>query len=214
MKKAGMVFGMAAAAAMNVQAISYNPHIDGVNAPAGSQFVATGGNLELKTHNGWTGLGISGGAAGGEIDIGQKLTISFNSAQYIDDISLAFLYNGPEYQDGQEIAAIRINGTTEFTLTAVTDTTAAWTGSGTVQNLSTANSNSGAIWNIINPFGLTKVNSIELYPLMYPVGQSAPNLSDFSLRKFHTHSAPDAGATGALLGIGALALAAFRKKNK
>lgn len=201
-----------AAATIQIQAISYNAGIDGTTAPTGALFTPVGGSLSLKTHNGFTGLGISGGASGAEIDLSQKLSITFAGPQTLNDLTLAFLYDGPEYNDGNELAAIKINGT-QYVLTATGSSSSTWTGSGTVQNISLAKSTGGGVWKIINPIGNTPVTSIELYPLPYPTGKWAPNPSDFSLREFNTTAVPDGGATAVLLGFGTLALAALRRKE-
>src|SRR6188474_2065094 len=63
-----------------------------------------------------------------------------------------------------------------------------WTGSGIVQNISPATSDGAAIWKILNPAGNTAMNTIELFPLPYPIGFEAPNPADFSLRAFNTTS--------------------------
>jgi len=213
MKKFELGLAIAAVVAVpQVSAITYHVDVNGLTAAAGSQFIASGGNLELKNHNGFNGLGISGGGSGGEIDLGQKLTINFLTPQVVEDFTVVFLYDGPEYADGHEVAAIRVNGSTEYQLTATGSTSASWTGSGSVANLSPATSDGGAIWKITNPFSATPITSIELYPLVYPVGQEAPNPSDFSLRAFNTSAVPDGGSMASLLGLSAFALTVLRRK--
>jgi hypothetical protein len=168
----------AALAILTTSGISYHADSDGLIPAAGSHFSGTGGSLQIKTHNGFKGLGISGGPSGGEIDLGQKLTIAFDQPQFLLDLTLAFLYDGPEYNDGNELAAVRINGF-EYVLTATESSTVTWTGGGTAENVSPAINTGGGIWRIQNPAGNTPVNSSAL-PLAYPAGKEAPNASDFS----------------------------------
>lgn len=196
--------------AHSAKAISYDVNVNGTTAPAGSHFTPTGGSLEIKNHNGFNGLGVSGGYSGAEIDLDQKLTITFDQPQILQDLTLAFLYDGPEYSDGNELADIKINGV-EYVFTATGSTTATWTGSGSWLNVSPADDAGGAVWKLINPAGNVGVTSIELYPMPYPQGHEAPNPADFSLNAFNTTSAPDAGASALLLALGTLGLAAFKR---
>jgi hypothetical protein len=205
MKQAIAIITSVMALGWHASAISYEAGSDGLTAPAGVSFTATGGNLALKTVAGVVGLGVSGGASGGEIDLGQSLTVSFTSApQYVGALTLAFLYNGPEFGDRREIAAVNVGGT-EYRLQAITATTATWTGFGgdsSVVNLRPASLGSAAVWRIQNPFGDMMVSSFDLYPLSSnPQG----NESDFSLQAFRTkdgpRGVPDAGSTIALLGL-------------
>jgi len=194
-------------------ALSYNAGTDGLLAPAGTAFISSGGGLQLKTVAGWTGLGVAGGASGGEIDIGQKLSVSFSGSKILSDLTIGFLFDGPEFNDLKEIAAIKINGTTEYKLTAIGLTSATWTGLGSVSNLSPADSTGAGVWSILNPFGSMAITSLELYPLSSnPTG----NESDFSLVSFKTTSTsvPDGGATLGMLGIAMTGLALVRRTVK
>jgi len=200
-------------------AISYDASINGLTPPSGVTFTPTGGSLQLKTVAGVVGLGVTGGASGGEIDIGQRLSVAFTDPQYIGAISLAFLYDGPEFGDNFEIAAIKVGGI-EYKLQATSATTATWTGFGgnsAVINLNPAVDPGGAgAWEITNPFGNILVSAFDLYPLSSnPTG----NESDFSLRGFQTRvpeagfPVPDGGSSVALLGLAISGLLGFRRRN-
>jgi len=73
----------------------------------GVSFSAGGGNFDTKFVNGWGGLGVTGGASGSEIDLGQSITMSF-AAQVIADFSVAVPYNGPEFGDYREMAQVAV----------------------------------------------------------------------------------------------------------
>ena len=100
----------------------------------GVTFTSAPGNFIVKSFNGVSGLGITGGATGDEIDIGETAKMSFG-AQVVSDFSVSFLYNGPEFGDWREIAQVTAyNGAAvagTFTLTVGNDGAvpgAAWSG--------------------------------------------------------------------------------------
>lgn len=47
---------------------------------------------------------MTGGASGNEIDIGEWMAASFSSALYVGNVQLAYLYDGPEFNDVNEVA--------------------------------------------------------------------------------------------------------------
>ena len=73
-------------------------------------FSPTGGNLGLKEVNGVKALGVTGGPSGNEIDIkdDQEIGVQKTSGEAFQLVSttLAFLYDGPEFNDYQERASI------------------------------------------------------------------------------------------------------------
>jgi hypothetical protein len=71
----------------------------------GVTFTSAPGNFIVKNLNGFSGLGVTGGATGDEIDIGETVRMSF-AAQVVSDFSVTFLYNGPEFGDWREIAQV------------------------------------------------------------------------------------------------------------
>ena len=156
-------------------------------------FTASGGSLATKTVAGITGLGVSGGVTG-EIGLGQSITISFDQAQYVNSLSLAQLYTAGNYSDGaDEVAAITILGdfgSQTFTLTASEATSATWTGFGSVINLDPAVNNSGALWQLINPFGDLAISSIVLSAADSLAGAGSTN-SDYGFHSMENHGHPD-----------------------
>ncbi len=100
----------------------------------GASLSATGGVLAKKSGNGATGFGVSGGAAGAEIDIDEILHVDFGQPRSVVAIKVLFLYNGPEFGDKAEKASVTADGTT-YTLSVrnnADDAQADWTGPGTV----------------------------------------------------------------------------------
>lgn len=180
---------MCAMAALGNQAfaISFSAATDGATAPAGATFTSSTGSFSLKTYAGWTTLGTTGGPVG-EIPVGQSIKISFAAPQIFNTLTLGRLYDGPEFNDITEIAAVLLSGdVVPFFLKATGTTTASWTGSGVVTNLSPATEPKAAVWQISNPFGNTAVSSLLLYPEPVP---NPKNNSDFGLASFNTRQAP------------------------
>ena len=208
----GIAMGTASA-----QAIVYYANTDLTTAPAGTTFTAVGGDLGTKSQAGFTILGVTGGASGNEIDIGESLTISFETAQIFSSLTLGLLFDGPEYLDYNEIAAVDVNGgISVYNLTANGTTSASWTGSGSVAALGSAVDGGWGGWEISNPFGNTSITSLKLYPLSSlpaPDGTepTRTNESDFGLHAFSTTAVPDDGITLILLGLGLSGLAVGRR---
>ncbi|HET7569878.1 MAG TPA: PEP-CTERM sorting domain-containing protein [Gammaproteobacteria bacterium] len=69
-------------------------------------FTANGGALGLKTMGDVTGVGVTGGASGNEIDIGQSISATSSSGFTLGSVTLAFLFDGPEYNDYEEVASL------------------------------------------------------------------------------------------------------------
>jgi hypothetical protein len=204
-------FILCGACSLETKALSYSAAANGLSFPAGATFTPTGGSLSFKTVAGFTGLGVSSLTAG-EIDIGESISISFTGQpQVFNQLTLGFLFDGPEFGDLKEIAAVRINGTTEYKLTAMGATSASWTGSGSVLNLSPATDAGAGVWSITNPFGDTAIKKLELYPLSSNPGG---NESDFSLISLNTRNVPEGGSTLGLFGLALSALAIYQKRAK
>jgi len=189
----------------------------------GVSFAAGGGNFDTKFVNGWGGLGVTGGASGSEIDVGQSITMSF-AAQVIADFSVALLYNGPEFGDYREMAQVAVyNGATllgKYALTVGADGSspgAGWTGFGAVSNLSAPTSSGGAAWLVSgNPFGnvaATKLVFTALTSNLCQTAGSCNNQSDYVVSAVHAVPEPE---TYALLaaGLGAVAFVARRRRQR
>jgi hypothetical protein len=198
------------ACSLETKALSYSAAANGLSFPAGATFTPTGGSFSFKTVAGFTGLGVSSLTAG-EIDIGESISITFTGQQVFNQLTLGFLFDGPEFGDLKEIAAVRINGTTEYKLTAMGATSASWTGSGSVLNMSPATDAGAGVWSITNPFGDTAIKKLELYPLSSNPGG---NESDFSLISLNTRNVPEGGSTLGLFGLALSALAIYQKRAK
>ena len=203
LKYIAAVAGVLAVSMINSQAITYNAAINGTSAPSGVTFTAIGGSLGLKTQGPTTILGVTGGASGNEISPGQALKITFDAPEKITSLSLGLLYNGPEYQDFNEIAGILVNGSVSvpFTLTAVGETIALWTGSGTVTNISPAVKGLGGEWEITNPFGSLLITELYLFPIANLPGQIGGSPTEFGLSGFQT---PDSGSMAMMMGVSLL----------
>ncbi|WP_022662549.1 hypothetical protein [Paucidesulfovibrio longus] len=194
-------------------ASAYSITVDNYAGLSGVDFTASGGSLATKTVAGITGLGVSGGVTG-EIGLGQSITISFDQAQYVNSLSLAQLYTAGNYSDGaDEVAAITVLGgfgSRTFTLTASEATSATWTGFGSVLNLDPAVNNSGALWQLINPFGDLAISSIVLSAADSLAGAGSTN-SDYGFHSMETTATPIPGAVW-LLGSGLLGLIGLRRR--
>lgn len=189
-------------------AITYDAATDGTDFNGGS-FSADGDALQVTDISPFGSyLGVVGGEGGPEIGTDENIIISFDKAMRFDYLTIGLLFDGPEYGDPFEIAAAYADAT-EYTLTANGSSTAAWTGSGTVTNLSESNLGTAAIWRIDNPFGSLAVTSLELYAKPSVLGTPDGGESDFGLVGF---GVPDNGATLALLGVALTSLAFFRRK--
>ncbi len=118
---------------------------------------ANGKKIGEKTVNGAKGLGVVGGSAGNEIDIGEQLDVQLPAGYTVTTLQILFLFNGPEFGDNMEQASITTkdqatNETITYTLTASGEDTAVWTGPGTVSNCGATTSSGTGCFLITNPF--------------------------------------------------------------
>jgi len=188
---------------------------------AGFNFAATGGSLTTKTVNGVEGAGVSGGPSGGEIDLintGESITATrTDSGIRVQRITLAFLFDGPEFGDFQEKAQISANGgALSVTIENLfEDPPADSSGgdpmivvtdqdnndvSGLVTAFTAATSSSTAEVELTNPFGGSLITDLTFTALEGTCGTSTPcdNQSDFAIKQMEV----PVPATLGLLGLG------------
>jgi hypothetical protein len=161
------------------------------------------GTFEKKTIAGYTAVGVAGGRTGGELDINgqgvsEKIGVGFSQTQGIGLIEIAFLYDGPEFGDFNEVAVITAsNGTVGeliATYTNASGLTAFWDilGDGNpasaVTNLSPAVDPGGAaVWRIVNPFGNIGLSGLAFTARNGVCGITpCSNQSDYSLYRIET----------------------------
>ena len=163
---------LAAADAAQAGTVVATDLLGGPQVIDGTTTVSLAGSAALgtKTVNGVTAVGVTGGASGNEIDIGEQMTASFSSGLYVGNLQLAYLFDGPEYNDVHEVARLTATlsggGTLVSTLTAVGTTTAvASIGSAGIVGGQVADSVGAAQWRWDKPFGNALVTSIRFEAL-------------------------------------------------
>jgi hypothetical protein len=121
----------------------------------GVQLSVSSGTIARKVATGATGFGVSGGAAGSEIDIGETLSVDVGDARNITEIKFLFLYNGPEFSDKAEKARVTADGTS-YTLSVANDAddaAASWSAPGaTVTKCGATTSSGTGCFVVTNPF--------------------------------------------------------------
>jgi len=215
LKALTLVLGLATAASLNATPIDFMASVDGIAATSDYSFSATGGSVVLGNKNGAYFVGVSSGQTGTEIDGNQSLTVNFAASERLASLSLALLFNGPEYGDNNEIAAAFTSGSDLYELRLSGENAANWYKNNVwVTNVTTAAvPNSGTqvgkmgLFTIWNPFGLSTVTSFKLYPI-----DTAPSKdgSDFGLYAFST--VPDAGSTLFLMGAALVGFAGLARR--
>lgn len=183
---------------------SYTEGIDPLGASATFTAGPSGRTFEKKTQNGYTGVGVSGGRTGDEIDIGETISASFTRALHVQSFGVNVLFDGPEYGDWNEIAQIRAtlaDGGYLFGLLQVFgESSASWLVDGVAVSGSSVSPLAGSLarvglggaWQVSNPFGDFNVTSLQFAALQSTVCSSGAcnNQSDYAL---HSLQLADAG---------------------
>lgn len=120
----------------------------------GVQLSVSSGTIVSKVLNDATGFGVSGGASGPEIDIGETLNFDAGEARNVLEIQFLFLFNGPEFGDKAERAKVIADGT-DYTLSVgrtTDDAPATWSGPGTVSKCGATTASGTGCFKVTNPF--------------------------------------------------------------
>ncbi len=190
-------------------------------------FVPNVRKFEKKTQSGYTGVGVSGGRTGGEIDGTEKVTGSFAHAVSLTGFSLSVLFDGPEYGDWNEIAQVTAHlsggGSLVGTLRATGVSTATWLVGGVsfpgsfVSSLGSGAINGGSgAWDVRNPFGNASISSLDFEALNSTVCGSGAcnNQSDFALVRMDVAAPVPEPQTYALLSAGLMAVAFMARRRR
>ena len=150
----------------------------------GADITTTGGTLQKKDLNDASGFGVSGGASGPEIDIGQTLRVDFDESRSIIAIEILFLFNGPEFSDRAEKARVIADGTTYIlaTLNTADDAVATWSGPGTVTKCGATTQASTGCFRVTDPFpGAVSRLDFSAVTGTAPFAGAGTNDSDYSI---------------------------------
>lgn len=185
-------------------------------AAAATTYTPSSGSLTNTSKQGITGFGISGGATGDEIDVGEFLDVGFGGPSIVASFSLGVLYDGPEFGDPHEIASFAAylgdKLVASYTFTATGTATGVLTGPGNWLNLSPAAQPCAGLWTISNPFGALTVDHVVFTALDVRNGGRGNN-SDFILGSISATPVPEPGSVGLMLaGLAVIGFVARRRR--